>query len=318
MQGVEPPSRDPYRFSPVFVLAPARSCSSVVATMIGQHPELAGLPELKLFSCPTIGALAATLPRYWIERGVTHRSPGLVRALAEIEFGDQRPDSLAAARSWLNDHAEWSGADVLDLLMARLDPRAVVEKSPENVESNASLERMAAAYPKARYIHLTRHPVATQRSMERHLREITPEFPPRDEPMTGIAGWYQVHERILDFCSSLPDARRLRIRAEDVLSKPDYEMSKVAAWLGVNASAKVLEAMKHPEDSPFAWPGPTGCGVNGGNDPGFLANPRLRPVDCSYTLQPPPGWNLGLSVWRCVADLAEILGYADPNSESAL
>jgi len=55
--------------------------------MIGQHPELAGLPELKLFRYRTIGELERSLPPYWIERGFTHRSPGLVRALAQLEFG---------------------------------------------------------------------------------------------------------------------------------------------------------------------------------------------------------------------------------------
>ena len=46
--------------------------------MIGQHPELAGLPELKLFCYATLGELDASLPRYWVQRGIKHRSPGLV------------------------------------------------------------------------------------------------------------------------------------------------------------------------------------------------------------------------------------------------
>jgi hypothetical protein len=316
-QSVEAPSRDPATFSPVFVLAPARSCSSVIATMIGQHPELAGMPELKLFCCPTIGALAATLPKYWIDRGLVHRSPGLVRALAEIEFGGQGPNSQAEARDWLNMRADWSGADVLDVLMARLSPRAVVEKSPENVESDASLARMANAYPRARYVHLTRHPVATQRSMERHQRQATPEFPPRREPMTGIASWFQAHERILKLCAGLTEDRHIRIRAEDALSDPDREMGRIAAWLGVSAGPEACEAMKHPENSPFARSRPPGSAAGGGNDPGFLADPRLRAVDLPQSLAPPPGWDLGLSVWRCVSDLAQTLGYLDREDRSA-
>src|SRR5277367_299883 len=70
-----PPLRDPCRFAPLFVLAPPRSYTSVIAAMIGQHPELAGLPELKPFSYRTVGELEASLPSYWIERGFTHRSP---------------------------------------------------------------------------------------------------------------------------------------------------------------------------------------------------------------------------------------------------
>ena len=90
----KPPARDAKRFAPIFVLATARSYSSVITTMIGQHPDLAGFPELKLFCCETMGELEDSLPRYWLERGVTHRSPGLVRAVAEFEFGGQTLESL--------------------------------------------------------------------------------------------------------------------------------------------------------------------------------------------------------------------------------
>ena len=51
-------ARDPYRFQPVFLLATARSFSSVVTAMIGQHPQLAGLPELKLFCAADIAETA--------------------------------------------------------------------------------------------------------------------------------------------------------------------------------------------------------------------------------------------------------------------
>src|SRR6266850_6482926 len=110
------PSRYPNGFAPIFVLAPARSYSSVITMMLGQHPDLMGFPELKLFSYPTIGDMEASLPRFWIERGVTHRSPGLIRALAEFMFGNQTLGSLALARVWLQERSSWSGADVLDSL----------------------------------------------------------------------------------------------------------------------------------------------------------------------------------------------------------
>src|ERR1700722_9441015 len=110
------PRRDPRQFAPLFVLAPARSYTSVIATMIGQHPQLAGLPELKLFAYRTIAELEASLPSYWIERGFTDRSPGRVRALAQIAFGGESAENLAAARAWLLQRGHWSGEDVFDVL----------------------------------------------------------------------------------------------------------------------------------------------------------------------------------------------------------
>jgi Sulfotransferase family len=296
---------------PIFVLATARSYSSVVTTMIGQHPDLVGLPELKLFCCRTIGELEASLPRFWIERGITHRSPGLVRALSEFEFGDQTPESLSVARAWLNDRQHWSGSDVLDVLLARLSPRVGVEKSPENVLSGAALRRMASAYPNARYLHLTRHPVTTQRSMQEHRNRTIPSYPQDGEPMSGIASWYDTHRRILHFSAKLPPDRYLRVRAEDVLNDTEPQLRAIAAWLGLRADDGAIEAMKHPEASPFARPGPAESGIVGGHDPSFLRDPIPHRVEVRRTLDAPQNWAADPSVWRMVVDLANRLGYFD-------
>jgi len=305
------PSREANQFAPVFVLAPPRSYTSVVATMIGQHPELAGLPELKLFAYRTIAELEASLPSYWIARGFTHRSPGLVRALAQHEFGDQTAKNLVRAREWLAARAHWSGAQVFDVLLARLAPRAAVEKSPENVATDAALRRLAAAYPRARYLHLTRHPAATQASMVAHGRRNVPEHPMNGQPMAGFAAWRDVHARILRFAATLPAGRVMRVRAEDVLNNPGPQLRAIARWLGLRADERAIEAMCHPETSPFARPGPAGSGVIGGHDPGFLNDPVPRPVDLSPTLEQPPGWHGRARLWRATVALARRLGYGD-------
>jgi Sulfotransferase family len=302
-------ARDAYRFAPLFVLAPARSYSSVISMMLGQHPDLVGLPELKLFAYPTIGELEASLPGFWIARGVMHRSPGLVRTLAEYMFGNQQLASLTVARSWLFERSLWSGADVLDVLMECLQPRGCVEKSPENVETDVALMRLAAAYPKARYLHLTRHPVTTQRSIQEHFNRILPGYRQDDQPMSGIATWFETHRRILRFAASLPSHRLMRVRAEDVLNDMRHQLKAIAAWLGLRNDADAIEAMTHPEASPFACFGPAGSGVTGGNDPAFLRNPIPHSVEVPNTLNRPVGWTEEPSSWQMVVDLANHLGY---------
>ena len=279
--------------------------------MIGQHPDLVGLPELKLFCCRTIGELEASLPSYWIRRGITHRSPGLVRALAEFEFGDQTFPSLSLARAWLQDRQHWSGADVFDVLLTRLSPRIAVEKSPDNVLDDTSLARMASAYPKARYIHLTRHPVTTQRSMQEHRKRTVPADPQKDEPMYGIASWYSIHRRILHFGATLSADRYMRIRAEDVLNDTESQLRTIAMWLGVRTDDSAIEAMKHPEASPFAGLHTADSGIVGGNDPSFLNDPTPRSAEIPSTLEAPPGWAAEPNVWRMVVELANRLGYFD-------
>lgn len=308
-RGPEPPLRDPGRFSPIFVLTTARSYSSVVTTMIGQHPALAGLPELKLFCYPTIGELEASLPRFWLDRGITHRSPGLVRAIAQLEFGDQQLASLESARAWLRDRSHWPGADVCDVLMERLSPRDAVEKSPENVESDDALRRLASAYPNARYLHLTRHPVTTQRSVKEHLQRTVPGYSMPGEPMSGIAIWVETHCRILHLAEILPKHRYMRVKAEDVLNDTRSQLRSIAAWLGVQTDEAALEAMVHPEASPFANVGPEESGIVGGNDPNFLRDPIPRPAEIIGTLDQPPGWDGNSSLWQMTLDIANRLGY---------
>jgi hypothetical protein len=279
--------------------------------MIGQHPDLVGLPELKLFCYRTIEELEASLPRFWTERGIKHRSPGLVRALAEFEFGDQTPESLSVARAWLKDRAHWLGPDVLDVLLAKLSPRVAVEKSPENVLSDAALRRIASAYPKARYLHLTRHPVTTQRSMQEHWNRTMPSYPQAGEPMSSMASWYETNRRILHFAAKLPPDRYMRVRAENVLNDTESQLRSIAAWLRLRADEGAIEAMKHPEASPFAGFGPADSGIVGGNDPSFLRDPIPHRVEVPRTLDPPQGWAADPSVWRMVVDLANRLSYFD-------
>jgi Sulfotransferase family len=300
------------RFAPLFVLAPARSYTSVIATMIGQHPQLAGLPELKLFGYRTIAELEASLPSYWIERGFTHRSPGLVRALAQIELGGESAENLAAARAWLVQRGHWSGADVFDVLMARLKPRMAVEKSPENVTTTAALRRLAAAYPKARFLHLTRHPVTTQASLAEHQLRTTPEHARIGEPMAGIAAWCDIHERIMRFAATLPRGRVMRMRAEDVLNDAPARLRAIARWLRLRTDDAAIEAMCHPEASPFARFGPADSGVIGGHDHGFLRDPIPRRVDVPTTIEQPPDWHGAPVLWRRTLKLARTLGYDAP------
>lgn len=304
-----PLKREPNRFAPVFVLAPARSHTSVITTMVGRHPDLAGVPELKLFAYPTLGELEDSLPPFWIKRGVTHRSPGLVRAVAEFAFGGQTLTSLALAHGWLRERRHWSGADVFDVLMEPMRPRCCVEKSPEHVESDATLARLATAYPRARYLHLTRHPLTTQQSMARHMERIAGRAGSDDQPMAGIQAWFVTHARILQFADELPGSRYLRIRSEDVLNDQRASLAKIVAWLGLRADDSAINAMADPGASPFACFAPQGSGVVGGNDPDFLKDPTPHRVELPPNLDPPPGWPGEAEVWNVVRCLGDKLGY---------
>lgn len=277
--------------------------------MIGQHPDLYGFPELKLFAYPTIGELAASLPAEARRRGIAHRSPGLVRSVAELQFGGQSAQALAAAAAWLAERQHWTGPEVLDRLMEHVRPRHAVEKSPEHVAEAEPLRRLADAYPDARFIHLSRHPVATVNSMHTHLRKHLPGYDDNRLVQDCISTWLETHTRIVEFARRLPGDRILRVKAEDLLNDPGPQLDRVARWLGIRTDETAIDAMRHPERSPYASFAPSSSGVIGGNDPNFLADPRPRNVEVGSITELPSWWPIASAQRKAVERAGEALGY---------
>jgi hypothetical protein len=303
------PARDRERYAPVFILCTARSCSSVITTMLGRNPDLFGLPELKLFAYETIGELDASLPSGLRRRGTAHRSPGLVRAIAELIFGEQSPHAAGDALAWLTERSDWTGAEVLDLVQACAAPRAIVEKSPESAVVPDALERLADAYPRARYLHLTRHPNSTARSLAAHWARTMPSAALEDAELEGLTWWLVVNERIGRSGAALPADRFLLVRAEDALNDPDGRLRRIARWLGVRDDDDAVAAMRHPEDSPFAGFGP--AGVEGGHDHGFLRSPAPRATLLPAAVLPRAHGALDPELWAGIVALSAELGYGD-------
>jgi hypothetical protein len=100
------------------------------------------------------------------------------------------------------------------------------------------------------------------------------------------------------------------MRAEDVLNDMRPSLAVIAAWLGVRTDAAAIDAMTHPEASPFAGFAPAESGVWASGDPAFLRDPVPHPVPAVDNLDPPPGWAAGADIWARVVALANILGYS--------
>jgi hypothetical protein len=66
----------------------------------------------------------------------------------------------------------------------------------------------------------------------------------------------------------------------------------IASWLGVRTDDTAVDAMKHPENSPYAFLGPRGARF--GNDRFFLDQPALRARRASVqNLDAPLDWGNG-------------------------
>jgi hypothetical protein len=276
--------------------------------MLGQHPDLYGLPELKLFAYRTLAELDASLPSYAKAMGATHRSPGLVRAVAQLGFGRQVQETVVEAKAWLAERGAWSGAAIFDVVQSWVAPRRAVQKSPEDVDSAASLSRMSSSYPRACYIHLTRHPTTSIRSMCDHWARTVPGGTVPSLMQACIGTYVQTHRRILEFGRSVGEQRLLRVKAEEILNHSDVWLGTIVRWLSLDDGPQAIEAMKHPERSPFSTPGPPGSGVIGGNDAAFLRDPMPHPVMVPESLGPPTGWPDDHH-WAQVRAVASALGY---------
>ena len=307
---------------PIFVLAPPRSFSSIVSTMLGQHPQMYGLPELELFAAETVGewwelCAEATFPR----------AHGALRAVAELFFGAQTEETIKLARGWLLRRTHFTTGYLLETLAAKVAPRVVVDKSTSNVYQPKSLRRAAQMFPCARFIHLVRHPRGHGESVLKFLREHEKEgripathwmrrlaaFPGSNGAVSGELdpqrGWLALHRNICKFLEAVPPQQQLRIRGEEILKEPDNELCEIAAWLGLRTDAEAIEEMKHPERSPYACFGPTGARF--GNDRFFLENPTLRPARAEpQSLEGPLNWRAdGEGFSAPVKRLAREFGY---------
>jgi Sulfotransferase family len=297
---------------PIFILAPPRSYSTVSLAILAGHPECYGFPELLLFEDPagasTVGALLdapgseAGAP----DRSVKVRQSGILRALAEIHEGSQADSALMDARRWLLERSAWPTARVLEHMLDCVSPRIGIEKSPETTRSDDSINACLRAYPQARYIHLTRHPVTTQRSMHKHWQQL-PGRDHRTLVAEAASWWYLSHSRVVRSLAPLPESQWLRLRAEDLLREPKVHLPRVLDWLGLPCNDEIIARMLRTEDWRFAGTGPTGDLYGG--DPQFMLSPALRAIEKPCPVSFDASWGLPAQMQIRMQRLAEYLGY---------
>ncbi|MEE4238202.1 MAG: sulfotransferase, partial [Anderseniella sp.] len=262
---------------PLIILCTMRSYSSLVSTMLGRHPDLYGLPELNLSVADTIEEMV----QYYRRRNRPHGMHGLLRALAELQFGEQSDASVAQAVGWLSSRREWSTKRVFEHIAELVAPRILVEKSPITCKERRFLLRVHRHFPKASYLHLVRHPRAVGNSIYQLLRRndgIRPSGRPIAELIDPERVWLRTNKNASDFIEQLPLGQGMRIQGEMLLGDPDNYLHQIAEWLDIRTHPEAIEAMKHPDESPYACLGPAKAQF--GNDPNFLEHPefRLRPI----------------------------------------
>jgi hypothetical protein len=270
--------------------------------MLGQHPEMVSFPELNLFVAETLDAVFLYMEAHATPRLLT----GTLRALAQLHEGRQTVEAVNAAYAWLHDRRNWPVKRVLDHILAEIHPRIGVDKSPCTTFPSF-LARAHRLYPHARFLHLTRHPRTALESLRNVIAPATSQIEERAALRGAALFWLIAHGTIVSFTSRLRPEQVLRLRGEDLLSNPAAALPRVCRWLGIDTSPDTIEAMMHPERSPFARPGPENARLGG--DPAFLASPALRPATLPLSTELPARWGLDPRMTDGVRALAERLGY---------
>ena len=261
--------------TPLIVLSSPYSSAALVASMLGRHPSAYAVPELNLFAEPCLSDLLDRLP--------ANRMHGLLRAVAQIYGGEQTLESIEMARRWIFRRARQETPIVYRELCQRVTPRRLIEVSPLYTEGGHEkiLRRIRDAFPEADYLHLVRHPFAQCLSWLKdpsalpELQRLESFDPSSDRLLLDPQfDWYRRHSAIVAFLREVASERQRCVLSEDVLADAQGELARLCSWLGFEWNQENVDAMLHPEHSPFSGPGP--YGTEGGTDPAFLASAHYQ------------------------------------------
>lgn len=285
----------------LFILCTMRSYSSLICTMLGQHPELYGLPEINLAVADDIDGVLAFYQRR------AHGLHGLVRVVAQLQSGVQSDASVADAAAWIEARRDWTTGRMLGWIADHLAPRRLVDKSPVTVRSVAMMQRLHAMAPDAQFLHITRQPAAVCRSINTlHAALDAQNQTSLRTRVDAEQVWASCNANILAFKETLAPGLCLTLRGEDFLADFATYAPQVCDWLGIDAGAAALAAMLNPQESVYACPGPETARY--GNDPNFLEHPAFTP-------RPIPIEDVedgvdGVPFKPATRKLARLLGYA--------
>ena len=294
---------------PLFVLCPPRSYSSSVCGIIGQHPDCYGVPELNLFLGDTLGEAWNKYPVLKLFMG----RDGLLRTLAQLHEGEQTADSVERAQEWVTGHTGWPVRKVFDHLQELVGNKIIVEKSPMFTREREYIERMLSVFPRASILHLIRHP----RGMGESFITLRGEYDVLNQAVkdTGVRDpesiWQATHGLIVAMTEDLPLGQCMRIKGEALLSDLENYLRQICEWLEIRTDAEAINAMMHPEDSPYASEGPPGAPR--GNDPNFLTHPAIDQTRLAKLKEPSLvgelNWRPGETFKPETRKLAKQLGY---------
>lgn len=222
--------------APVFIVGPPRSGTTLLAAMIGAHPEIACGAESHFFAKLSEAALySAVKDSCWPDRAV--------RALSQLTVGDmpvhlQFGLSVDDLAEYLTDRAP-AKRTMLEALTAQYaayrGKKRWAEKSPPHL---AQIPRIRSTFPNARIVRIVRDPRDSAESM--CSLPWTSSFPVANAIV--INEWFQLSQQA---DCTMPDT--LTIRFEDLLQSPEETLRSVCQHIGVTYQPCMLHTCNADE-----------------------------------------------------------------------
>lgn len=258
--------------SGVILLAGAPfSGSSLLAQMLGSHPQCAAAPELKLGLADTVGELLTLA-----ELSEVPLLDGLLRFVAEHHGGGQHRAGIAKAKAWLEEVTDATTTELLTELKNGVAPRALVIPDGEAALRPDELLRWQQLDPDLRVVQCLRHPLTHGAVWAPWLQGqlyVPPDF--RDHHVSPAAAliepqipWLRCNRNLQRW---VPEAQCTAFRMEDLEDDPVAALRALCLALGLDDDDEALAAMQAISRSPLAGWGPPEA-------PGGLEMDALAPV----------------------------------------
>jgi hypothetical protein len=202
----------------IYLIAAARSGSTVMARVLNAHSMLYAHPEAHLLEPLYYLGYYGSPPAF----GPGTRGPGLAqRAIRDhvAHLPDGEHDYLRALRAYL---------DVIHAgLLATAGKQVFVDKTPRNLFYIDFIKKL---YPETRLIVLTRHPLAVAVSFLEHARKTgTPEDVLEDQVLSLLTAAVQ-H---IAACLRDRPLPLVHVRYDELVANPEAELARITSFLGL-------------------------------------------------------------------------------------
>ncbi len=239
---------------PVFILGCSKSGTSLLRNLLDGHPDLFVVPTEAHFFQRT---------KYWVTYSFRRTKPETLsfdakkeRLIKWIEIVNTTEDTVSDAftkNRWnlqlaaqiISDSRPKSNRELLDIYMKAMyqalygqmlpSTKRIVEKSVENAEFATELKRF---YPDAVFLHIVRSPYSNLTALRKYTQyaQKTSFFPYLKNSVLAMYNSYYFlykNREIIDGYKT--------IRYEDILTKPEDTMKKVAEYLGIPFCQSLLK-----------------------------------------------------------------------------